>query len=97
MVTITIYGAAGEIGGNKILLEDRDTRVLLDFGASFRARGLYYEEFLTPRAPLGLLDSLVMGLLPPQVPRHEKQRIDRRAHQPVTTPMSVFPDVRVTS
>ena len=66
MVTITIYGAAGEIGGNKILLEDRDTRVLLDFGASFRARGLYYEEFLTPR-PLGLLDPLVMGLLPPQV------------------------------
>jgi hypothetical protein len=51
VVTITIYGAAGEIGGNKILLEDRDTRVLLDFGASFRARGLYYEEFLTPRVP----------------------------------------------
>lgn len=64
-VTITIYGAAGEIGGNKILLEDRDTRVLLDFGTSFGARGLYYEEFLTPRATLGLLDPLVMGLLPP--------------------------------
>lgn len=64
-VTITIYGGAGEIGGNRILLEDRETRVLFDFGVSFSARGLYYEEFLNPRAPLGLLDPLVMGLLPP--------------------------------
>ncbi len=63
--TITIYGGATEIGGNKILLEDQDTRVLFDFGTSFGARGLYFEEFLTPRSPLGLLDPLVMGLLPP--------------------------------
>jgi len=64
-VTITIYGGAGEIGGNKILLEDQGKRLFLDFGTSFGARGLYYEEFLNPRAPLGLLDPLVMGLLPP--------------------------------
>ena len=64
-VTITVYGGAGEIGGNKILLEDRDTRLLLDFGISLGFRGRYYEEFLNPRAPLGLLDPLVMGLLPP--------------------------------
>ncbi len=64
-VTITVYGGAGEIGGNKILLEDRDTRLLLDFGISLGYRGRYYEEFLNPRAPLGLLDPLVMGLLPP--------------------------------
>ncbi len=64
-VTITIYGGAGEIGGNKVLLEDSEARVLLDFGTSFSARARYYEEFLIPRAPLGLLDPLVMGLLPP--------------------------------
>jgi ribonuclease J len=64
-VTITIYGGAGEIGGNKILLEDGEARVLLDFGTSFGVRGKYYEEFLTPRSALGLLDPLVMGLLPP--------------------------------
>lgn len=64
-MSITIYGGAGEIGGNKILLEDGGTQVLFDFGASFGARGLYYEEFLNPRAPLGLLDPLVMGILPP--------------------------------
>ncbi len=64
-LTITIYGGAAEIGGNKILLEDRGTRIFLDFGTSLGARGLYYEEFLTPRSALGVLDPLVMGLLPP--------------------------------
>lgn len=64
-VTITMYGGAGEIGGNKILLEDGKNRLFMDFGLSFGARGLYYEEFLNPRSPLGLLDPLVMSLLPP--------------------------------
>jgi mRNA degradation ribonuclease J1/J2 len=29
------YGGVNEIGGNKILLEDKDTRVFLDFGKGF--------------------------------------------------------------
>ncbi|MBI4736969.1 MAG: hypothetical protein HY766_13095 [candidate division NC10 bacterium] len=48
MVTITISGAAGRIGESKILLEDRGTRALFDFGASFGACSLCNEEFLTP-------------------------------------------------
>jgi len=65
MTSITVYGGAGEIGGNKILLEDGDTRLFLDFGMSFGERGKYYEEFLSPREGAGLLDVLEMGLLPP--------------------------------
>ena len=65
MVTLTFYGGVAEIGGNKILLEDRDTRIFLDFGTSLGVRARYYEEFLTPRDGLGILDPLVMGLLPP--------------------------------
>lgn len=64
-IEITVYGGAGEIGGNKILLEADDTRLFLDFGTSFGKRSLFYEEFLTPRGVRGLLDPLVMGLLPP--------------------------------
>jgi ribonuclease J len=51
MVNLTFYGGVNEIGGNKILLEDNDTRILMDFGMSFnqyywldllyRRRGLY--------------------------------------------------------
>ncbi len=65
MVTITVYGGARTIGGNKILLEDGDTRLFFDFGMSFDERGKYYEEFLSPRAGAGLLDLLEMRLIPP--------------------------------
>ena len=63
--TITCYGAAGEIGGNKILLEDGDARLLLDFGIAFGRAGMYYNELLRPRPARGLLDPLVLGLIPP--------------------------------
>jgi ribonuclease J len=35
MVKLTFYGGVNEIGGNKILLEDKKTRIILDFGQSF--------------------------------------------------------------
>ena len=35
MTKLTFYGGVNEIGGNKILLEDKKTRVLFDFGQSF--------------------------------------------------------------
>ena len=33
--TLTFYGGVDEIGGNKILLQDRGTRVFFDFGMSY--------------------------------------------------------------
>jgi ribonuclease J len=62
---ITCYGAVEEIGGNKILLEDGGTRVLLDCGVAFGRQGQYFNELLRPRATRGLLDPLSLGLLPP--------------------------------
>jgi ribonuclease J len=64
-VTLTIFDGAGTIGGNKILLEDGESRLFLDFGTSFSTRALYFEEFLPPRSRRGLLDLVHMGLLPP--------------------------------
>ncbi|OYT28899.1 MBL fold metallo-hydrolase [Thermoplasmatales archaeon ex4572_165] len=64
MVEITFYGGVGEIGGNKILLRDEDTKIFLDFGMSFNKRGLYFEEFLKPRTSNGIGDFLQMGLIP---------------------------------
>ncbi len=63
--TITVYDGAATIGGNKILLEDGETAVFLDFGTSFDARNRYFEEFLTPRSRAGLIDLVDMGLVPP--------------------------------
>jgi len=64
MVSLTFYGGVGEIGGNKILLEDSGTRVFLDFGMSFKQNGLYFSEFLAPRKCNGLGDFFATGLLP---------------------------------
>ncbi|MDK2896878.1 MAG: ribonuclease [Candidatus Atribacteria bacterium] len=62
---ITVYDGANSIGGNKILLEDRETAIFLDFGLNFKLRDTYFSEFLTPRSRRGLLDFLHLGFLPP--------------------------------
>jgi len=64
MVNLTFYGGVKEIGGNKILLEDRGTKIFLDFGMSFTRRGQFFEEFLNPRSANGIGDFLAMGLIP---------------------------------
>jgi len=64
MAKLVFYGGVNEIGGNKILLEDRDTRIFLDFGMSFKQSSLYFSEFLQPRKCNGLGDFFATGLLP---------------------------------
>jgi len=68
MVSLTFYGGAGEIGGNKILLEDKGARIYLDFGESFNFGEDYFYEYLSPRAVNGLEVYFEFGLLP-KVPR----------------------------
>jgi ribonuclease J len=64
VTSLTFYGGVNEIGGNKILLEDKDTRVFLDFGKGFSRRAKYFEEYINPRVANGIEDFLTMGLLP---------------------------------
>lgn len=64
MVSLTFYGGVNEIGGNKILLEDRGTKIFLDFGMSFNQAGKYFSEFLQPRKCNGIGDFLEFGLIP---------------------------------
>jgi ribonuclease J len=64
MVSLTFYGGVNEIGGNKILLEDRGTKIFLDFGMSFNQAGKYFSEFLQPRKLNGVDDFIEFGLLP---------------------------------
>ena len=65
MVRLTFYGRVNEIGGTKILLEDGDRKLFLDFGFPCKRHKLFYEEYLKPRSGAGLLDPLSMGMLPP--------------------------------
>jgi ribonuclease J len=64
MTSITIHGAAGEIGGNKILVEDKKTKIFLDFGLSFTKWGNYFTPYLQPRKWSYLADFTKMGILP---------------------------------
>jgi len=64
-ISITCYGGAGEIGGNKILLEDGQVRLLLDFGTPFGRQERFFNEYLRPRTARGLLDLMCLELIPP--------------------------------
>ena len=60
--TLTFYGGVNEIGGNKILLQDRDIRVFFDFGMSFGMKKQFYSPpFLSPRSEKSLQE---LGILP---------------------------------
>ncbi len=61
---VTCFGGVGEIGGNKFLLEDRDTKVLLDFGSGFSDGSSYFNDVIAPREVNGAGDLFEFGLLP---------------------------------
>ena len=64
MTRITCYGGVGQIGGNKILVEDRDSRLWLDMGATFDFGSEFFVEYLTARKRFGLRDYFALNLLP---------------------------------
>lgn len=61
---ITFYGGVHEIGGNKFLVEDRGTKVFLDFGMQMGKVNDYFSEFTQPRDLNGMGDLFEFGLLP---------------------------------
>lgn len=77
--TITFYGGVNEIGGNKVLLTDEDTKIFLDFGMSFTLKNKYFSApFLSPKNETSLLE---LGILPEikgiyKFKEKEKQEID---------------------
>jgi ribonuclease J len=62
LAKITLLGGVSEIGGNKILVEERGTRVLFDFGMSLGNRSRYFSDpYLSPRSVTSLLE---LGMIP---------------------------------
>ena len=64
MTSLTFYSGVGEIGGNKILLEDNGTRVFLDFGTRMGFSSGFFSEFLGARKNTELKDKIAIGALP---------------------------------
>ncbi len=62
MASVTFYGGVNEVGGNKVLIQDEDVKVLFDFGMSFSLRERFYSTpFLSPKSGLDLIE---LGILP---------------------------------
>ncbi len=64
MVELTFYGGVGQIGGNKILFEDNDTKIFLDFGMNFTEHSNFFTEYMPPRKNSCIKDFIDLGLLP---------------------------------
>jgi ribonuclease J len=64
MTKLTFYGGVNEIGGNKILVEDKKTKLFFDFGQSFTFGADYFTGWLAPRGINGLGDYFAFDLLP---------------------------------
>ncbi|MEJ2279003.1 MAG: hypothetical protein P8Y70_14850 [Candidatus Lokiarchaeota archaeon] len=64
MTSLTFFGGISTIGGNCILLEEDDTRILLDNGMSFSKDSAFYKDFLTPRTNNALRDYYKLDLIP---------------------------------
>ena len=64
MTSLTFYAGVGEIGGNQILLRDKDTSVFIDFGMPMGRANSYFAEFLRPRTLNGMGDLVEFRLLP---------------------------------
>ena len=56
MTSITFHGGIKEIGGNKFLVEDKGTKIFMDFGVSFGLQNMYFSEYLKARGSNTLID-----------------------------------------
>jgi len=62
--SLTFFGGVNEIGGNKILLKDGDTKVFFDFGMSFTMKKQFYSPpFLSPKSEKSLQELEILPRL----------------------------------
>jgi len=77
MVSITMYGGVGEIGGNKTLLEDGKAKIFLDMGESFGFGEEYFTGYLGSRTGrVGLRDHFALDLMPKIPGLYSKEMLD---------------------
>jgi len=85
MATLTFYGGVNEIGGNKILLEDKGTKIFLDFGMPFSQANKFFSEFLQPRKLNGVGDFIEFGLIPDLKGLYRRDFIEHMGKKPEDT------------
>lgn len=61
-MTIEVYGGYGEVGGNCVVVKDRDTKIMFDNGIKFHVLRRYYRGRIHPLGPIELRS---IGAVPP--------------------------------
>jgi ribonuclease J len=65
MAELVFYGGVNEIGGNKILLTNKETKILLDFGQNFEKESSFFHyPYLAPREEKHLLSLNILPKIP---------------------------------
>ena len=64
MTSLTFHGGVNDIGGNKFLVQDKDTTLFMDFGMSFTEEGRFFSQFMRARGSNALADMFELGILP---------------------------------
>jgi ribonuclease J len=64
MTDITFHGGVKDIGGNKFLVDDKGTKIFMDFGMSFNQEGKFFSQFMGARTSNNLIDMFDLGILP---------------------------------
>jgi len=64
LTSITFHGGVNDIGGNKFLVEDKGTKIFMDFGMSFGDEGKFFSQFMNARTSNSLADYFELGILP---------------------------------
>ena len=64
MTNIIFYGGVKTIGGNCVILESKDSRIMIDNGMCFSTEGDFYRNFLSARMGNGIRDLLDLNLIP---------------------------------
>ncbi|KKM72368.1 hypothetical protein LCGC14_1421220 [marine sediment metagenome] len=76
MTSLTFYGGISTIGGNCVIIEESNTRIMFDNGMSFSNEGAYYKDFSSPRTNNDLRDYLKLGLIPEIPGIYGKEKIN---------------------
>jgi hypothetical protein len=79
---LTFYGGVNKVDGNKILLNDNDTRILLDFGRGLSRTANYFEEYLSPKIANGIVHFIEMGLIPDVEGIYREDLLEMAGHLP---------------
>lgn len=75
---LTFYGGVSEIGGNKILLEQGNTKIFFDMGQSFDFGEEFFAEYLSPRVSrVGLKDFFALKLIPKISGLYSRETLER--------------------